>query len=131
MVSSGVSTIMKNGLPIVHKTKVLSMSPSRTLMSLEQEIVERHNQGLTSFEVVKMQTLDAGVKLTSKRPADAPMIDSEMPGLVLAGQNLPQSLRQQSIPNRRNQPEVNFELAGDRVLLRDPSLKTNQEKVVS
>ena len=26
---------MKNGIPIVHKTKIMSMSPSRTLMNLE------------------------------------------------------------------------------------------------
>ena len=33
---------MKNGIPVVHKTKVLSMSPSRTLMTMEQELVDKH-----------------------------------------------------------------------------------------
>ena len=33
---------VRNGIPIVHKTKVLSMSPSRTLMTMEQELLDKH-----------------------------------------------------------------------------------------
>ena len=32
--------ILKNGVPIVKKTKILSMSPSRTLMNIEQDLIE-------------------------------------------------------------------------------------------
>ena len=33
---------VRNGIPIVHKTKVLSMSPSRTLMTMEQDLLDKH-----------------------------------------------------------------------------------------
>jgi len=35
-------TLVKNGIPIVHLTKILSMSPSRQLMSLEQKLLDKH-----------------------------------------------------------------------------------------
>ena len=42
MAVAQTKTVVKNGIPIVHKTKVLSMSPSRTLMTLEQDLIDQH-----------------------------------------------------------------------------------------
>ena len=42
LAAGGAKTEIRNGIPIVHKSKMLSMSPSRQLMSLEQDLIDQH-----------------------------------------------------------------------------------------
>lgn len=39
------ATVMKNGIPITHRNKILSMSPSRTLMTIEQDLIQGAGNG--------------------------------------------------------------------------------------
>lgn len=34
--------IVKNGIPIVLRSKIMSLSPSRTLMNIEQDLIDNH-----------------------------------------------------------------------------------------
>ena len=112
-------------------------------MSLEQHLIDQHQnskqlrlQDPLGYHLDPNMYPSSNSRLLSPQPesgliAFAAMDD--LPNIILANQQMNSTMttKLQSIPDKVASRKQDFALSGGKMLLRDPSLRTNQEKAAT
>ena len=124
---------MKNGYPLVHKTKVLSPSPSRALMNLEKDVVskfeaDRHRRNqqrhMHTVSITENGILNQGIIARTLIESNSTIFEEDVPGVILANSPSNRGSGLAPIPHARAKKQE-LSLNGGSFKLRNPSFRVN------